>query len=225
MSQQPGQQGTGIHIRPPLRMPQPPGTATLRPPPLSFIERTWRVTHSTLPMWKKAKNVRISYKALRESDGTVKGLDDTVTSEDVDGKPEGLGSKLFSLKTIRGVDYPQGEGLEGDSQVEEGQQGVYRKWAWKGNGWLKIAGGSKWEVLGWGVYLDGNGGRVAWVVTWFEATLFTPAGVDFYSDRKDGVALGLYEKIVGSLRGLGREKGCAELGKLAEAIFPVKIDA
>lgn len=175
-------------------------------------------------MWKKAKNVRISYRILRESDGSVKGLDDVVTSEDVNGKPEGFGSKLLGLKTIKGVDYPTGDSLAGDASVEEGQQGLYRKWTWKGNGWLKIAGASKWEVLGWGVYADANGGRVSWVVTWFESTLFTPAGLDIYSDRKDGVALGLYEMIVGSLRGLGREKGCAELGKLVEEMFAVKID-
>jgi hypothetical protein len=93
-------------------------------------------------------------------------------------------------KAIRGVDTPDGEGA----------------WAWRGKGLLKIAS-SNWEVLGWG-----EKGAERWVVTWFAPSLFTPAGVDIYSSRKEGVSVGLYAEIEGALKALDA-KEVAELCK------------
>ncbi|KAG9234483.1 hypothetical protein BJ875DRAFT_11748 [Amylocarpus encephaloides] len=195
-----------ILIRPPLRLLKTPNP--IIPPPLSWLERTWTVTHSTLPIWRKAKNVRITYAILpRATSASDAGdcLDDEVAYDEIDGKPEGFFEKALGMRRIRGVDYPDGEG----------------KWHWKGRGWLKVAGGSRWEVLGWG---ECEGER--WVVTWFEKSLFTPAGVDVYCDRTEGISEGLYRKIVERIREVGGREGCGEMGKLVEGegMFRIKID-
>lgn len=73
-------------------------------------------------MWRKAKNVRITYKILP---GEL--LDDTVESVPTQK------SWMPQPREIKGVDTPDGEGA----------------WAWRGRGLLKVAS-SRWEVLGWG---------------------------------------------------------------------------
>ena len=93
-------------------------------PPLDFLNGTWHVTHSTLPMWKSKRNVRITYTSL--SDAPDK-LDDLV---------EYQSPTSDKLKTIHGLDTPN--------------PAFPASWDWRGKGWLKIAG-SHWEVLGYGV--------------------------------------------------------------------------
>src|ERR1700753_470148 len=106
----------------------------LQPPPLPFMLTTWHVTHSTLPMWRKARNVRITYTELPpKPPSTAPRLDDLVAYQDLNGDKE---------KTVRGVDTPaEGAGAAG--------------WAydWRGKGWLMIAS-SHWEVLGYGDALE-----------------------------------------------------------------------
>ncbi|KAK8908564.1 hypothetical protein QC760_002933 [Botrytis cinerea] len=68
-----------IIIRSPLKYNHPSPTFTT--PPLEWLQHTWSVTHSTLPMWKKAKNVRITYKIIPPtSPHAAPLLDDEVTS-------------------------------------------------------------------------------------------------------------------------------------------------
>jgi hypothetical protein len=145
-------------------------------------------------MWRKAKNVRITYKILPAATaGGEVCLDDTVESVPTQK------TWMPQPKAIRGVDTPDGDGA----------------WAWRGKGLLKVAS-SKWEVLGWG---EKEGER--WVVTWFAPSLFTPAGVDVYSSRKEGVSEGLYVEIEGALKGL-QAKEVAELCR--SEMMAVKIE-
>ncbi|KAG4413612.1 hypothetical protein IFR04_013234 [Cadophora malorum] len=146
-------------------------------PPLEWLERTWTVTHSTLPMWRKAKNVRITYKLLPRASPTLPILiDDEVCSSPTEK------TWMPQPKSIRGVDTP-------DESVPGGAA-----WNWRGRGWLKVAS-SHWEVLGWGEFVDQEGKRERWVVTWFAKSMFTPPGVDVYSERKEGVGGKLLEEI------------------------------
>lgn len=93
-------------------------------------------------------------------------------------------------KRIEGVDTAVMEvGEDGEST------GSVRGWKWSGKGWLKVAGGSYWEVLGWG-----ERGGEKWVVTWFESTMFTPSGVDIYCDGKGGVSEALFGAIEEALK-------------------------
>ena len=169
-------------------------SASFTAPPLEWLQGTWSVTHSTLPMWRKAKNVRITYKIIppvSPSGPTL--LDDEVTSEPMQR------SLLPQPKSIRGVDTPDGEGA----------------WNWRGKGWLKIAS-SHWKVLGWG-----ERGDEKWAVTWFAPSMFTPAGVDIYSSKKDGISEPLYKEILQAIEGLDAK----EIADLAKAeMKEVKIE-
>lgn len=76
---------------------------------------------------------------------------------------------------------------------------------------------SHWEVLGFGDEGDGEG---RWVVTYFAKTLFTPAGIDVYSWRKEGLGQGTVERIK---EALGRVESEA-VRKLVRELFVVKSD-
>ncbi|KAK7977387.1 hypothetical protein PG996_003452 [Apiospora saccharicola] len=146
-------------------------------PPLEWLYRTWSVTHSTLPMWRSARNVRITYKPLPTATSEVH-IDDLVEYEKA--------NKSGTYKTVAGIDKPDPT--------------VPGSWDWRGKGWLRIAS-SHWEVLGWGEKPLSSSPAAAvaeqqqptatverWVVTWFAATLFTPEGIDIYSDRPEGIS-------------------------------------
>lgn len=175
-----------ISLRSPKKYkPKLPSSTAFTSPPLEWLEGTWSVTHSTLPMWRKAKNVRITYRIISSatSDGPIL-LDDEVTSEPTQR------TFLPQPKSIKGVDTADGEG----------------GWDWRGRGWLKIAS-SHWEILGWG-----EKGDEKWVVTWFAPSLFTPAGLDIYSSKKDGIGSELLEQIQTALQEL-EAKEMADLAK------------
>jgi hypothetical protein len=166
-------------------------TTTFTPPPLPWLLGTWHVTHSTLPIWKKARNVSITYTPLASS---PEKLDDLVTYQSLTGD---------KLKTVSGTDAPAGSGA----------------WNWRGNGWLMIVS-SHWEVLGWGEEEESDGEGCKWVVTYFAKTLFTPAGIDIYSRRKEGLKEGTLQAVKQALG-----KVDAEVVKgLVGSIFEVKSD-
>ena len=92
-------------------------------PSVDFLRGTWHVTHSTLPMWKSKRNVRISYTPLPDAPGK---LDDLV-------EYQGLTSE--KLKSVHGIDTPH--------------QTFPGSYNWRGKGWLRVAS-SHWEVIGYG---------------------------------------------------------------------------
>ncbi|TVY37162.1 hypothetical protein LOCC1_G008613, partial [Lachnellula occidentalis] len=143
-----------LNLRAPIKLAKPADLEAFKAPPLEWLKGTWSVTHSTLPMWKKAKNVRITYTLIPPSTpGGPTLLDDVVSNKPI---KKGL---LPSMEEIRGIDYPCDK--NGD-EVKDAADAA--QWHWKGKGWLKIAGGSRWEVLGWG-----EKGEERWVITWFAA--------------------------------------------------------
>ena len=151
----------------------------LQRPPLEWLYRTWTVTHSSLAMWRDARNVRITYTEMPETNGQQIG--DLVEYEPTkSAKPK--------LKNVRGVDT------------------VAESFKWRGSSWLFFVT-SRWEILGWGEVLSADGKEVVerWVVTWFAATTFTKEGIDFYSDRKEGMSKETYERIVEGLNGLEKQ--------------------
>jgi len=75
---------------------------------------------------------------------------------------------------------------------------------------------SHWQILGYGDGFDGE----QWVATYFEKTLFTPAGVDIYSRRKGGLSEALLGEIRGALKGCGDEV----VKKLEADLFEVRRD-
>src|SRR5579862_6742570 len=172
---------------------RPPGKSSTglnwSPPHIDWLEGTWHVTHSTLPMWKTKKNVRITYKSLPLRSGTILSgtyrLDDLVSYQD---------PSSGKINTVHGIDTSSGSG---DTDA----------WDWRGTGLLFLLT-SHWEILGWGDgYVNGGDGgsdsllikkeynplpvpeiHVDWVVTYFAETFFTPAGIDIYSRSEKGLS-------------------------------------
>lgn len=75
---------------------------------------------------------------------------------------------------------------------------------------------SHWEVLGHGDLEDGH----QWAVTYFCKTMFTPAGIDVYSRKKEGLPEAFLPAVKEALAGIEHEP----VQKLAEEIFEVKRD-
>lgn len=174
-----------ISLRIPSKYGAPSSTSTFTNPPLDWLHRTWIVTHSTLSMWRTARNVRITYKPLAPTAAGHARVDDLVEYERDSGKG--------GIKTVAGVDTACGPGDESGT------------WDWRGKGLLGFVT-SHWEVLGWG-----ERGGERWVVTWFAPTLFTKEGVDLYSDRKEGMSKELAGELVAALKGLGGAKEVVDM--------------
>lgn len=77
---------------------------------------------------------------------------------------------------------------------------------------------SHWEVLGWGEEQNNNGNK--WAVTCFAKTLFTPAGIDVYSQGRRGVLPETLEEIKTALAQVDDE----DIKKMAKDIFAIVID-
>ncbi|KAJ5294769.1 hypothetical protein N7508_009590 [Penicillium antarcticum] len=120
--------------------------------------------------------------------------------------------KIDDLVEYQAVNSPKIKSVHGIDTPTPGDPGA---WDWRGKGWLVIAS-SHWEVLGFGRVDDGN----EWVVTYFAKTLFTPAGIDVYSRRGEGLGDEVVDGILGALGGLG----IGEIDRLVRGVFEVPRD-
>jgi hypothetical protein len=187
-----------ISLRPPTfsAASQP---ATFQNPSIAWLTETWHVTHSTLPLWKDKKNVRIQYTPLDPSSPSIPKdqtdrIDDLVTYQKANGD---------KVSEVRGVDKAANPNSRGE-------------WDWRGKGWLMIAS-SHWEVLGWGEE-ESSGNK--WVVTMFAKTLFTPAGLDIYSQARTGIKAETLADIKAALIVVND----ADVKKMAGELFEIKSD-
>ncbi|KAI9767880.1 MAG: hypothetical protein M1840_005373 [Geoglossum simile] len=208
-----------------LRPPGKPSTGlNWSPPRIDWLEGTWHVTHSTLPLWKSKKNVQITYKSLPQRDGTTPSgthrLDDLVSYQDLSSD---------TVRTVHGIDTSSSNGDTG-------------AWDWRGTGLLFLLT-SHWEVLGWGDSgSDGDGDNdgadsvsiggecssslpvpemhVDWVVTYFAKTFFTPAGIDIYSRSQKGLSPKKVARVIDALNGVDDE----DVRRLVGGIFEVMHD-
>lgn len=88
------------------------------------------------------------------------------------------------------------------------------RFKWRGNGLLIIAS-SKWQVLGCNTS-DAQGNH-PWAVTFFEKTLFTPAGLDIYARSAEGVPEHILKEIFEGIKALG-----GDVAALSETFFEVE---
>jgi len=140
----------------------------------------WYVTHSTLPLWKNKKDVSITYTPLSDA-GSPHGVakfDDLVEYYSSSAKPDSKPSR------IAGTDHTLAVG----------------RFKWRGNGLLVVAS-SKWQVLGCNT--SDTEGRHPWAVTYFEKTLFTPAGLDVYARSAEGLPEPLLKEIFERIKDVG----------------------
>lgn len=182
----PSAPSTALIFRPPPNSaaPTPPDFSVPSPP---FFHGTWHVTHSTLPMWKSNRNVRVSYKPCADN---PEKLEDLVEYQALTGD---------KVKRIDGIDTP-----------DPASPMCYH---WRGKGMLRIAS-SHWLFLAAG---EEEGG---WGVTYFEKTMFSPAGIDVYARAKGGLSEGLVQRIKEGMASV--EDGA--FTKLAESLFVVNSD-
>ncbi|KJZ80198.1 hypothetical protein HIM_00048 [Hirsutella minnesotensis 3608] len=151
------------------------------PPTNEWLTETWTVTHSTLSMWRSARNVRISYMPLpAKADGSAR-INDLVEYEPT--------NKTGVRKTVEGID----------------TQATTNGWDWRGKGLLFFVS-SHWEILGWGEETTEAGSSEKWAVTWFAPTLFTKEGLDVYCDQREGISEGTYKKVEAALKKLDAPK-------------------
>lgn len=161
-------------------------------------------------MWRTARNVRITYKPLAPSYPNGPARIDDLVEYEACSAPKPDDPKFPSRGIIKSV-----AGIDTAASKDESSS-----FNWRGKGLLWLIG-SHWEVLGWGERdLPDGKGKERWVVTWFEATLFTKEGVDIYSDRREGGSRELVEEILGGLKGL---KGADELVRICEDMKQVEI--
>jgi hypothetical protein len=111
-----------LTFRPPSSSSAKPASP-FSPPSVDFFKGPWHVIHSTLPMWKKSRNVVITYTPLEGHPGA---WDNLVEYQPLDSD---------KVKTVRGLEHPDPD--------------VPAAWKWRGKGLLMIAS-SQWEVLGHG---------------------------------------------------------------------------
>lgn len=162
------------------------------PPTTAWLNGTWHVTHSSLSLWNDKRNVKLNYKLLEPAaDGSAR----------LEDRAEYQALTSDKVKTIHGVD------------TATGNTG---SWDWRGNGWLKVAGTSHWEILGYGDLEGGN----SWALTYFSKTLFTAAGMDIISRNKGGLPAEVVEQIRKSLETLEDE----DLKKIAASLVDVKYE-
>lgn len=87
------------------------------------------------------------------------------------------------------------------------------RFKWRGNGLLFIAS-SKWQVLGCNT--SEAEGSLPWAVTFFEKTLFTPAGLDIYARSAEGIPEPLLREILEKIKAVG-----GDVAALSETFFEV----
>ncbi|KAF3936321.1 hypothetical protein ABW19_dt0208988 [Dactylella cylindrospora] len=174
----------------------PSSSSSLPPLTPSHLLGKWWVTTSTLPMWKSAKNITITYTSL-DTDATqppTGNIDDIIHYNPRSPSSSSSPDAPSITKSIHGTDYPLST------------TPTDLTYKWRGRGWLIIAT-SRWQVVGYGgrdvKEVDGRLEGVEWVVTFFEKSLFTPAGVDIMTVEKGGVDEETLKVIEDGLKGKG----------------------
>lgn len=162
---------------------------------------TWFVTYSTLPLWKSRKDVTISY-TPKESSGGLTQFDDLVKYRSNSDSPSSKLNSVIGVDTL--VVPPSTAGATADIPKT--------RFKWRGKGWLMIAS-SRWQILGCSSASETS----QWAITYFEKTLFTPAGLDIYARTSEGLPDALLQEIIAKTKALG-----GEVSKLAEQFFEVE---
>ncbi|PCH43718.1 hypothetical protein WOLCODRAFT_90452 [Wolfiporia cocos MD-104 SS10] len=194
---------------------------------------TWHVTHSTLPLWRNRKDVTITYVA-RLSAGKPAEFDDIVEYRAKSAPPTSTRSRIVGVdKLVVPLTSISSSGTSADP-------GPSTRFKWRGKGWLMIAS-SRWQILGCGFARDrrvnvdsaddGDADvpsrppdstpqpeiQAEWALTYFEKTLFTPAGMDIYARAPQGLPDELLQEIIRKAQALG-----GVVGALATQFFEVE---
>ncbi|KAI9780789.1 MAG: hypothetical protein M1816_002661 [Peltula sp. TS41687] len=184
------------------------------PPTPDWLQGTWHVTHSTLPIWRTKRNVRITYTMLTPS---------TTTNNNKRRRGNNNNTTTPQLLDVVTFQTPHSEKVGTLRGIDTSDSTTQGRWNWRGKGWLRVAS-SRWEVLGHGEYLDVVDGEERvnrWVVTYFGPSLFSPAGMDLYSWDPAG----LKGELVWDIKQALDRVGDGRVRKLTKKLFRVEQDA
>ena len=121
-------------------------------------------------------------------------------------------SRVVGVDTLALPSYGLSDAIHNDPYVT--------RFKWRGKGWLKVAS-SRWQILGCSPRLtlaSESSGPVdlPWVLTYFDKTLFTSAGLDIYARSPEGLPENLVDEIISKAKALG-----GDVGRLANTFFKV----
>lgn len=201
----------------------------------------WCTARLTIEQSRKDVTITYTLKTLPSADGAVK-FDDVVEYRSKSDAPSSARSRVVGVDTLvtqstSGFNAPlssaaPGSQPPGGSNTPDASTGAtpatlpsstpdtipnpaQTRYKWRGKGWLAIAS-SRWQLLG--CSMDPSPGSAgAWAVTYFERTLFTPAGLDIYARTADGLPADVVAEIIMKTKGLG-----GDVAKLAEGFFEVE---
>ena len=167
-----------------------PGPSTFQSPSLDQLLGRWYISQTTSPAWRNKRNVLLTYTLLAGPEqGDPPLIDDLVEYQSLSAS---------KLQSVRGTDTP--------SRANPGA------WIWRGNGWLKFVT-SQWEILGHGE-VDGAG---QWMVVYAQKSVFTPAVINVYTRRKEGLPAPMRKTIEAAFEELGHE----DLRALVQSMYSV----
>lgn len=152
------------------------------------------------------KDVTITYS--NPSSGSPIHFDDIVQYRPNSSSPSSNPSRIVGIDT-----------LSIPASGNSASNTTSTRFKWRGKGWLMIAS-SRWQVLGCSLSLTSNPPTnsldIPWALTYFEKTLFTPAGLDIYARTAEGLPQTLVDEIISKTKELG-----GDIGMLADSFFKV----
>ncbi|KAI9876908.1 MAG: hypothetical protein M1830_005309 [Pleopsidium flavum] len=179
---------------PTVYMPSPTlPPSTVRVPLPEQLLGQWYITHTSSPAWQDKRNVVLTYTVLASSiNQPYSPMDDLITYQS---------QSSSKLQTVHGTDTPS--------------RANPCAWTWRGNGWLKFVT-SHWEILGHGE-LEASG---QWIVVYAQKSIFTPAVINVYTRKKEGLPEAMRKRIEGALEELGHEDLRALSQPTQDAVTP-----
>jgi len=183
--------------------------------PIEVFQGKWYVIQSTLGMWKSRKDVTITYTPHTPPPNLA--LNDHVQYRSLSSPSSKSLSSVVGISSLIPTAGAQSVSPAVDDPAASAAHEHGAHFKWRGSGLLIIAS-SKWQVLGYDLS-PGQG----WAVTYFEKTLFTPAGLDIYAravpgmDGQEGLGEEAVAEIVRRVQALE-----GEVGELAKSFFAVK---
>lgn len=197
------------------------------------MEGTWYVTHSTLPLWRDKKHVSITYKVLpsgqlddevqymKRTDAdnikrsSIRGVDTCINPNGGCTRWNWRGKGWLMIASsqweLLGGSFTQSSQFEQKGVVSEAEADLTDGKQVEASNSTDVQCATEQKGV------DNYSSNQDWAVTFFAKTLFTPAGMDIYSRRPEGLSEGLLQEIFVNIRKLHSK----ETRKLVELFFEV----
>ncbi|EJT97316.1 hypothetical protein DACRYDRAFT_72195, partial [Dacryopinax primogenitus] len=185
-----------ISIYPPAGKDGAPSHASLSKSqfPAEALNGQWFLVRSTMDMWKTHKDTSMTYTLSTPFPNLV--YNDNKKFRSLSSPSSKAPTSIDGISTL----LPTMGGSE--------EHGANFKW--RGVGFLLQMATSTWQILGYDL-------EEGWFVTWFDKTLFTPAGLDIYTRKPDSLSAERLGEIVKAAQALE-----GDAGRLAQGFFEVK---